>query len=208
MPAARFFLPLWQDSYSCLPSLDLATHQAGYWRPPFCFPKGRTKSQVCGVSLGCIWLAFWASSLAIWQSSLSLPSGTHREPALGWGFVWGGGTWSTECVHGPGVWICVRGVPSGSCLGYLMESRILAPLMPSEVLSAALPRSSRPPVVQLMTQLLLMEWEKWASLAASCVVGEVEPSLTHSRDLIFPRGRNHGPRRSLLTLSCATLGEW
>lgn len=61
-----------------------------------------------------------------------------------------------------------------------MESRILAPFMPSEVLSAALPCSSRPPIVQLMTQLLLMEWEKWASLAASCAVGEVEPSLTHS----------------------------
>ena len=60
-----------------------------------------------------------------------------------------------------------------------MESRILAPLMPSEVLSAALPCSSRPPIVQLMTQLLWMEWEKWASLAVSSAVGEVEHSLTH-----------------------------
>ena len=64
---------------------------------------------------------------------------------------------------------------------------------------------------QLFTSLLCSSWvchleeagEKWILLAASHAAGEAGNKLTH----IFPSRRNHQLRRSLLALSCATLGE-
>lgn len=82
----------------------------------------------------------------------------------------GGGGGCAGGAHGQAGGICGQGIPSGSLLGFLMESMTqlvgsMSFYCPLRVLSAILPVSSCPPVMQLMTQY------PWWFNGKMCLVG-------------------------------------
>ena len=63
---------LWQNSSAFMSFLVPTTHQAGSWKPLFCFPEGGATAHVCGFPLASRpWSVFWQHS-ASW-SLLLLP---------------------------------------------------------------------------------------------------------------------------------------
>ena len=195
-PAPRSLLPLWQNSkHVCL--LSILQHIRPGADSLLCFPKARLELK--SVVPPC--LQTWAGFLHVLTSYLPKLAltvrGAPREPA-----TWcGRGTWSAGARRGT----CRRGLPSGSWVGFLMESSTLSVgstslQCPLRVLFTASPAFSIPSHVA-HDSVLWMGWGKDEPLW-QCPTWLGKPG-TYSHALIFPCGRNH------LALSCASLaGGW
>lgn len=126
-----------------------------------------------------------------------------RKPATGWECVWVRHVECWECLWASWgdpqarhpLWM-VCGLLDGICDTI---SRIHITLLFSENPIYCFPWFFLPPGMQLMCQ-----YSKLACLASSCTAGETG---AHSHTFTFPHRRNHRPRRSLLSLSSAALGD-
>ena len=194
---------LWQNSYTCMPSLDPATHQAGCWHPPFYFPRGRTDSQVCGAPVD---RRFgWPSVLAhnrLPELIFAAIRGVHRVPVLGGGCVW---------VRQLEYWVCpwTRWVDPRPRWSQWLVGRLL------DGVQSLCSFNTFWGLICCFTMLFLSSHRAAHDSALQGAremgfFGDVlhsggNHSLTHSHLLIFPCGTNHGPEGSLL-VSCVTFG--
>ena len=176
---------------------------------PFSFPSVAVKLTFMSLSGLQIWAGFLCMpSSCLPKLALATVIGTaHREPATGWGCRWGmqsaGGAMNQlgEFV-GEAYLAAHRQLLDGVCdmvnKVHILSMPSKSPICCSPSLFPA-PQSHRP-----WFSALEVVGEKQASLAAFCTGGEARHSLY---TLTFPCRRNHGQGRSLLTLSCATLGK-
>lgn len=178
--APCFLIPLWQNSLSCVPSLDPSTHQIGCSQPPFSFPRAALNLKLvispCPADVGRLSAHAQQPSAEVhscchWEHTKGTTTGQRGEAGEGgcisvrhtecWSNLWPAGG-----IHG-------QGDPRGLLDGVLdLASRIRVLLM-----------SSKSPI---------------------CLSPSLFPPFSQAV-LSIPHGTNPEPRRSLLALSCATL---
>lgn len=182
-------------------------HQVECWQLPFCFPKGGVKTQICGLSLACVFqLALCKCSLAICQRLLSL---LIRKCTQEFGYrVWifvccvclcCTEDWGCPWARWKDLWVrcplqLVGWFPDGV---HNTVSEIHIPLIPSENPKWCSLSFSHSPVLRFIIQYSLDRLrQKWAPFSVFYTF----------LSLSLVNRRNHR-LRFLLALSCAVLGE-